>query len=145
MNGSTITCSKCVKNLGNTFDSSLSFKGHMLSVSRPLMLFFTTVGIYFHFSRTSFETAIYAFVTSCLDYFNFFLAGFPASSLQSFQFVQKFFCRLWSWCSKFFYNTHLLRNYFFFIKLRFHYKIFSLHKIFCCPSSAYLSFSITRS
>lgn len=91
----SIPFSSTVKNLGVTFDETLSFRSHISQIRKScfsLLLAFSKIRN--HFSRESIETLIHALVTSKLDYCNSLFAGSWKCDIQRLQSVQNFAARI---------------------------------------------------
>ena len=109
LENTTITFAKTVKNLGVTFDESLSFRQHINEISKISLYKLRNLRhIRNHFNKKSFETLIHAFVTSKLDYCNSLFTGIPKSVLRPLQIVQNYAARLILKRGKFEHSTPLL-------------------------------------
>ena len=111
LNGCSITISSSVRNLGVTFDQSLSFRQHVANVCRLCYLEIRRVSSVRHLlSDGTTKTLLCAFVLSRLDYCNAPLAGSPKDLIEKLQKVQNHASRLVFRCSKFDHVTPLLHS-----------------------------------
>ena len=102
LNGSSFTLSFSVRNLGGTFDQSLSFLQHVTYVSRLCYLEIRRIFSARHFLTVdATKTLLCAFVLSHLDYCNAMLAGSPNHVIEKLQKIQSHAARLVFRCSKF--------------------------------------------
>ena len=108
---SVVSFSSFVTNLGVEFDEALSFKKHILSISRNLMFHLRNLRhLRSYFTKSSFETVIHAFITSRLDYCNSLYSCLPASTLRPLQIAQNFAARILLKRSKFSHITPTLKE-----------------------------------
>ena len=128
LNGCSITISSSVRNLGVTFDQSLSFRQHVANVCRLCYLEIRRNSSVRHLlSDDATKTLLCAFVLSRLDYCNALLAGSPKHLIEKLQKVQNHAARLVFRCSKFDHVTPLLDSLHWLpVHLRIDYKISSL-------------------
>ena len=142
LNGCSVTISSSVRNLGVTFDQSLSFRQHVANVCRLCYLEIRRISSVRHFlSDDATKTLLCAFVLSRLDYCNALLAGSPKHLIEKLQKVQNHAARLVFRCSKFDHVTPLLHSLHWLpVHLRIDYKISSLcFKVLESTAPSYLS------
>ena len=142
LNGCSVTISSSVRNLGVTFDQSLSFRQHVANVCRLCYLEIRRISSVRHLlSDDATKTLLCAFVLSRLDYCNALLAGSPKHLIEKLQKVQNHAARLVFRCSKFHHVTPLLHNLHWLpVHLRIDYKISSLcFKVLESTAPSYLS------
>ena len=90
-----INFSSSVKNLGVILDESLSFVPHIKNCRKNSFLTLKNLRhIRNHFSRSSFESIIHAFITSKLDYCNSLFTNLPATTTKQLQSIQNYAARL---------------------------------------------------
>ena len=131
LNGRSITISSSVRNLGVTFDQSLSFRQHVANVYRQCYLENRRISSVRHrhlLTDDATKTPLCAFVLSRLDYCNALLAGSQKHLTEKLLKVQNHAARLVSRCSKFDHVTPLLHSLHWLpVHIRIDYKIiFSL-------------------
>ena len=98
--------SSSIKNLGVSIDESLSFTNHIKSVSNTCMYqLHNLYRIRSHFSKSSFETVMHAFITTRIDYCNSLYSGLPDSTIRPLQLAQNYAARILLYQNK--YCTHL--------------------------------------
>ena len=142
LNGCSITISSSVRNLGVTFDQSLSFRHHVANVCRLCYLKIRRISSVRHLlSDDATKTLLCAFVLSRLDYCNALLAGSPKHLMKTLQKVQNHAARLVFRCSKFDHVSPLLHSLHWFpVHMRIDYKISSLcFKVLESTAPSYLS------
>ena len=141
LNGCSITISSSVRNLGVTFDQSLSFRQHFANVCRLCYLEIRRISSVRHLSDNATKTLLCAFVLSRLDYCSALLAGSPKHLIEKLQKVQNHAAWLVFRCSKFDHVTPLLHSLHWLpVHLRIDYKISSLcFKVLESTASSYLS------
>ena len=101
--------SSTVKNLGVTFDESLSFRQHINEISKNSLYCLRNLRlIRNHFSQSNFEILMHAFITSRLDYCNSLFSGIPNTVLKPLQVVQNYAARVVLKRSKFEHSSPLL-------------------------------------
>ena len=109
LGSANITFSNSVKNLGVTFDESLSFKKHISEISKTSLYKLRNLRlIRDHFSKQNFEILIHAFITTRLDYCNSLFSGISKCDLRPLQLVQNYAARVVLNRSKFEHSTPLL-------------------------------------
>uniref|UniRef100_A0A1A7ZJD1 Reverse transcriptase domain-containing protein n=1 Tax=Nothobranchius furzeri TaxID=105023 RepID=A0A1A7ZJD1_NOTFU len=85
----TVTPSSTVRNLGATFDSSLSFKSHINNIHRVSFFHLGNIAhLHPSLPDSTAQTLIFAFITSRLDYCDSILYRLPSSALQKLQYIQ---------------------------------------------------------
>ena len=95
LGSANITFSNSVKNLGVTFDESLSFKKHISEISKTSLYKLRNLRlIRDHFSKQNFEILIHAFITTRLDYCNSLFSGISKCDLRPLQLVQNYAARV---------------------------------------------------
>jgi len=95
LGGVTLPFASSARNLGVTFDQSLSFKLHISNVCRSSYYQLRNIArIRNYFDRDSLEVLLHAFITSRLDYCNSLLAGAPNCDLRRLQLIQNFAARI---------------------------------------------------
>ena len=125
LNGCSITISPSVRNLGVTFDQSLSLRQHVANVCYLEIRCISSVRHLLSYHAT--KTLLCAFVLSRLDYCNALLVGSPKHLIEKLQKVQNHAARLVFCCSKFDHVTPLLHSLHWLpVHLRIDYKISSL-------------------
>ena len=89
VDGSSISPSSEVHNLGVILDSTLSFRTHIRSVTKSAFFHLKNISrLRSSLSDSVAETLIHAFVSSRLDYCNGVLFGLPKKDLDRLQYVQ---------------------------------------------------------
>ena len=89
IDGSTISPSPEVRNLGVLHDCTLSFQSHIKSVTKSALFHLkNTARLQPPLSDSVAEKLIHSFITSCLDYCNGVLFGVPNKTLDRLQYVQ---------------------------------------------------------
>ena len=139
LNGCSITISSSVRNLGVTFDPSLSFREHVANVCRLCYLEIRRISSVRHLlSDDATKTLLCAFALSRLDYCNALLAGSPKHLIEK---LQNHAARLVFSCSKFDHVTPLLHSLHWLpVHSRIDYKISSLcFKVLESTAPSYLS------
>lgn len=87
--------SSVVKNLGVSYDSSLSFKEHIQSKAKKCLILLKNLKqIRSHFNDKAFSMLIHSLIFSHVDYCNSLFAGLPSSTLRPLQLVQNYAARL---------------------------------------------------
>ena len=95
IDGSTVTPSKQVRNLGIILDPKLSFLPHVNQVTKSAFFHLRNIArIRPSLSFSAAETLTHAFITSRLDYCNSILFGLPNYILNKLQYVQNSAARL---------------------------------------------------
>ena len=93
--GSDIVFSPTARNLGITFDESLSFLPHIQNCRKQCFALLSNLRtIRSHFNRPNFESIIHAFITLKLDYCNSLFSNLPNSTLRQLQSIQNYAARL---------------------------------------------------
>ena len=111
LEGSTISQSPCVKNLGVLLDPLLSFNQHVKSITKIAFFHLRNIAkIRPMLSTADAETLIHAFISSRLDYCNALFSGLPSSTTKSLQLVQNAAARLLTRTRKFDHITPILTS-----------------------------------
>ena len=104
-----ITPNPKVKNLGVTFDSTLSFDGHIKEVTKTAFFHLRNISkIRPLLSAADAEILIHAFVSSRLDYCNVLFSGLPLCSTKRLQLVQNAAARILTRTKKYDHITPVL-------------------------------------
>ena len=113
-----------IKNLGVNIDETLSFNSHIKSVSSSCMFQLHNLNrIRSHFSKSSLETVIHAFISTRLDYCNSLYTGLPDSTIRPLQIAQNYAARILFQENKYCHITPLLKElHWLLIKARIEYK-----------------------
>ena len=109
--GSEIFPSSTARNIGVTFDDTLSMKNHIDAVCKSCFIQLRyLVKIRKFIPQRYLESLVHAFVTSRLDYGNALLIGVPACHLQKLQRVQNVAARVVAGCDRYTPSSQILRN-----------------------------------
>jgi hypothetical protein len=107
--GYNVQTSKCVRNLGVLFDSSMLMKDQINSVVKGCNIHLRSIGrIRQYLSFEAASNLVHAFITSRLDYGNSLLSGLPNTSLSKLQKVQNTAARILSKTRKYDHITPIL-------------------------------------
>ena len=125
LGNANIEFSTSIKSLGVTLDESLSFTKHIKIVSNNCMFQLHNLNrVRSHFSKSSLETIIHAYISTRLDYCNSLYSGLPDSTIRTLQVAQNFAARILLQESKFCHITPLLKKLHWLpIRARIEYKI----------------------
>jgi hypothetical protein len=107
--GHNVQTSKCVRNLGVLFDSSMLMKDQITSVVKGCNIQVRSIGrIRQYLSFEAASNLIHAFISSRLDYGNSLLSGLPNNSLTKLQRVQNTAARILTKTKKYDHITPIL-------------------------------------
>ncbi|KAK5918591.1 hypothetical protein CgunFtcFv8_003341 [Champsocephalus gunnari] len=128
IDGSIISPSPQVRNLGVVLDSTLSFQNHIKSVSKSAFFHLRNISrLRPSLSDSVAEKLIHCFITSHLDYSNGLLSGVPSKTLNRLQYIQNSAARVltrtksWEHITPTLFNLHWLP-----VKSRITYKLLLL-------------------
>ena len=115
IDGSIISPSPQVRNLGVVLDSTLSFQNHIKSVSKSAFFHLRNISrLRPSLSDSVAEKLIHCFITSRLDYCNGLLSGVPSQTLNRLQYIQNSAARVltrtkpWQHITPTLFNLHWL-------------------------------------
>lgn len=133
--------STSVKNIGVTFDPTMSMENHINVICKSAFFHLRNISrIRKYLSSQSAETLVHAFITTRLDFCNSLLYGLPNQLIQRLQSVQNSAARLISLTTKYEHISPILRELHWLpVQYRIHFKIILLtFKCFNNSAPAYL-------
>lgn len=111
IDGCFIPESAFIRNLGVTFDPTLSFQTHIKDITKTAFFHLRNIArIRPSLSRHSAEIVLHALVSSRLDYCNVLFSGLPTSTTRSLQLAQNSAARVLTKTSKFHHITPVLAS-----------------------------------